>query len=119
MAPSSLDLQRSLDQFAAECEVAGMRISISKSEAMVLSRKPVVVNESSSQVKEFKYLGVLFMSEGMMGRGFDWRVGAAVAVLQALHHTVVMKRELIRKAKFSIYRSIFVLPSPMVMSDGS
>ena len=29
MAPSVCDLQHSLDQFAAECEVAGMRISTS------------------------------------------------------------------------------------------
>lgn len=37
MAPSVCDLQHSLDQFTAECEAAGMRISLSKSEAMVLS----------------------------------------------------------------------------------
>ena len=40
MASSAVDLQHSLDQFVAECEAAGMRISTSKSEAMVLSRKP-------------------------------------------------------------------------------
>ncbi|KAK0134189.1 hypothetical protein N1851_030252 [Merluccius polli] len=33
------DLQLSLDRFAAECEAAGMRISTSKSESMVLNRK--------------------------------------------------------------------------------
>ncbi|KAI3372277.1 hypothetical protein L3Q82_022782 [Scortum barcoo] len=38
------DLQRVLERFAAECEVAGMRISTSKSEAMVLDdRKRVDV----------------------------------------------------------------------------
>ena len=37
MAPSACHLQHSLDQFAAECEVVGMRISTLK--AMVLSRK--------------------------------------------------------------------------------
>ena len=73
MASSAVDLQHSLDQFVAECEAAGMRISTSKSEAMVLSRKPVdcllwVGNESLPQVKEFKYLIVLLTSEGMMGR---------------------------------------------------
>ncbi|KAL3060984.1 hypothetical protein OYC64_009239 [Pagothenia borchgrevinki] len=50
-----------------------MRISTSKSEAMALSRKPMdcplqVGNESLPQVKEFKYLGVLFSSEGTMER---------------------------------------------------
>ena len=62
---------------------------------MVLSRKPVdcllqVGNVSLPQVKEFKYLGVLFTSEGMMGREIDRRVSQSSS-----------------------------LPSPMVMSDGS
>ena len=57
--------------------------------------------------KELKYLRVL-LSEGMMGREIDSRIGAAGAVLHALHRTVVMKRELSRKAKLSIYWSILV-----------
>ncbi|KAI3354761.1 hypothetical protein L3Q82_004590 [Scortum barcoo] len=72
MASSSQDLQRVLERFAAECEAAGMRISTSKSEAMVLDRKRVacplrVGGEVLPQVEEFKYLGVLFTSEGKMG----------------------------------------------------
>ncbi|KAK5901378.1 hypothetical protein CgunFtcFv8_026256 [Champsocephalus gunnari] len=56
-----------------------MRISTSKSEAMVLSRKPMdcplqVGNESLPQVKEFKYLGVLFSSEGTMEREMGQRI---------------------------------------------
>ena len=54
-----------------ECEAAGMRISTSKSKAMALDRKEVtcshwVGGELLPQVEEFKYLGVLFMSEGRM-----------------------------------------------------
>ncbi|KAI3368807.1 hypothetical protein L3Q82_025417 [Scortum barcoo] len=41
LASSNQDLQHVLERFAAECEVAGMRISTSKSEAMVLDRKRV------------------------------------------------------------------------------
>ncbi|KAI3354050.1 hypothetical protein L3Q82_018608, partial [Scortum barcoo] len=41
LASSSQDLQHVLERFAAECEAAGMRISTSKSEAMVLNRKRV------------------------------------------------------------------------------
>ena len=63
LASSNSDLQLSLGQFAAECEAAGMKISTSKSEAMVLSRKRVdcplqVGGESFLQVEEFKYLRV-------------------------------------------------------------
>ncbi len=39
LAPSDQDLRNALRLFAAECEAAGMRISTSKSEAMVISRK--------------------------------------------------------------------------------
>ncbi|KAK9539560.1 hypothetical protein VZT92_004659 [Zoarces viviparus] len=63
LASSDRDLQHSLERFAAECEAAGMRVSTSKSEAMVLCRKPVdcslqVGTECLPQAKEFKYLGV-------------------------------------------------------------
>ena len=44
-----------------------------------------VGNESLPQVKEFKYLGVLFSSEGTMEREMGRRVGAAGAVLQSLY----------------------------------
>ncbi|KAI3364202.1 hypothetical protein L3Q82_010810 [Scortum barcoo] len=94
-----------LERFAAECEAAGMRISTSKSEAMVLDRKRVacplrVSGEVLPQVEEFKYLGVLFTSEGKMEREIDrqdWcsvRRSYAVGVLR----TVVVKKELSRKS---------------------
>lgn len=54
--------------FAPKCEATGMRICISKSEAMVLQQKKVacplrVGGETLPQVKEFKDLGVLFAIE--------------------------------------------------------
>ncbi|KAK3533963.1 hypothetical protein QTP70_034997 [Hemibagrus guttatus] len=104
LAPSSLDLQHALGHFAAECEAAGMRVSTSKSEAMVLDRKKVactlqVGGEVLPQVEEFKYLGVLFTSEGRMDREIDRRIGAAAAVMRSMYRSVVVKKELSRKAK--------------------
>ncbi|TWW66924.1 hypothetical protein D4764_20G0009560 [Takifugu flavidus] len=89
-----------------------MKISTSKSKAMVLNRKKVecllqVKEEILPQVEEFKYLGVLFLSEGRMEQEIDRRIGAASAVMRTLHH-IVVKRELSQKAKLSIYWSIFV-----------
>ncbi|KAI3369149.1 hypothetical protein L3Q82_026109 [Scortum barcoo] len=92
LASSGQDLQQHvLERFAAECEAAGMRISTSKSEAMVLDRKrkrvacPLRVGgEVLPQVEEFKYLGVLFTSEGKMEREIDRRIGAASAVMQSV-----------------------------------
>ncbi|KAK3510880.1 hypothetical protein QTP70_022839, partial [Hemibagrus guttatus] len=113
LAPSSLDLQHALGHFAAECEAAGMRVSTSKSEAMVLDWKMVactlqVGGEVLPQVEEFKYLWVLFTSEGRMDREIDRRIGAAAAVMRSMYRSVVVKKELSRKAKLLIYQSIYV-----------
>ncbi|KAK3528646.1 hypothetical protein QTP70_006351 [Hemibagrus guttatus] len=113
LASSGLDLQHALGHFAAECEAAGMRVSTSKSEVMVLDRKKVactlqVGGEVLPQVEEFKYLGVLFTSEGRMDREIDRRIGAAAAVMRSMYRSVVVKKELSRKAKLSIYQSIYV-----------
>ncbi len=56
-----------------------MRISTSKSKVLALSRKLVdcplcAGSESLPQIKEFKYLGVLFTSEGTM----EWETGQRV-----------------------------------------
>jgi len=67
-----------------------------------------VGNELLPQAKEFKYLGVLFTSEGKMEREMDRRIGAASTVMRALYWSVVVKREL---------PSTFQ-PSPMVASFG-
>jgi len=58
------------------------------------------------QAKE--YLGILFTSEGKIDREMDRRIGAASAVMRALYRSIVVKRELSRKAKLAIYRSIYV-----------
>ncbi|KAI3355560.1 hypothetical protein L3Q82_018385 [Scortum barcoo] len=70
----------------------------SKSEAMVLDRKrkgvacPLRVGgEVLPQVEEFKYLGVLFTSEGKMEREIDRRIGAASAVMRSVYRTVVVE----------------------------
>ncbi|KAK3573019.1 hypothetical protein QTP86_012244 [Hemibagrus guttatus] len=60
------------------------------------------------QVEEFKYLGVLFTSEGRMDREIDRWIGAAAAVMRSMYRSVVVKKELSRKAKLSIYQSIYV-----------
>ncbi|KAK3549306.1 hypothetical protein QTP70_034533, partial [Hemibagrus guttatus] len=98
---------------SSECEAAGMRVSTSKSEAMVLDRKKVactlqVGGEVLPQVEEFKYLGVLFTSEGRMDHEIDRRISAAAAVMRSMYRSVVVKKELSRKAKLLIYQSIYV-----------
>ncbi len=83
---------------------------------MVLCRETVdyslwVGSELMPQAKELKYLGILFISEGKMERETDRWIGAAAAVIWTLYLIVVVKKELSRKAKLSIYQSIYV-PTP-------
>ena len=90
LGPSSQDLQHVLGRFAAECEAAGMRISTSKSDPMVLGQKKVacslwVGGELLPQVEESEYLGVLFTSEGRMEREIDRRISVAAAVMSVCH----------------------------------
>ena len=63
---------------------------------------------SLKQVKKFKYFGVIFTSDGSQEEGLDVRSGKATAVMRALHHSVVLKQELSRKAKLLVFKSIFV-----------
>ena len=61
------------------------------------------------QVEKFKYLGVAFTSYGRQDEKLDTRIGkASSAIMRALHHLVVMKRELSKKAKLSIFKAVFV-----------
>ena len=97
-----------------------MRVSISKSKAMVLCQKKVgcplsVGRELLPQVEEFKYLGFLFASEGKMEREIDRRITAASAVL---YRTVLVKKELSLKLKLLIYRPLYVPTPPMIKSFG-
>ena len=61
LSSSSQDIQLALKRFSAKCEVAGITVSSSKSEALVLNQKKVecslcVRDESLPQTEEFKYL---------------------------------------------------------------
>ena len=99
--------------FAAACDIAGMKISISKTKILNLSKNPVqcflqVGGVSLKQVEKFKYLGVAFTSDGKQDEELDSRSGKASAVMRALHHSVVLKRELSKKAKLFVFKSIFV-----------
>ena len=79
-----------------------MRISTSKSEAMVLSQKKVqslfwVGEEILPQVEEIEYLRVLCTSKAKMEQEIDRRFGVASAVMRTLCQSAMVK----------IYWSIF------------
>ena len=106
-------LQRALNSFADACNTAGMKISTAKTEVLHLSRNPdqcvlQVNGETLKHVEKFKNLGVAFTSDGRQDEELDTRIGKASAVMRALHYSVVIKRELSKKAKLSIFKAVFV-----------
>ena len=53
-------------------------------------------------------VGVAFTNDGRQDKELDIRIGNASAVMRALHNSVVMKRELSKKAKLLIFKTVFV-----------
>ena len=58
--------------------------------------------------EKFKHFGVAFTNDEMQNEELNVRLGKASAVMRALYHLVVLKRELSRKVKLSVFKSIFV-----------
>ena len=113
LAFSESGLQHALNGFAAACDITGMKISTSKTEVLHLSKNAVqcslqVGGALLKQVEKFSYLGVAFTSDKRQDEKLDVRSGKASALMQALHHSVVLKQELSRKIKLSMFKSIFV-----------
>ena len=62
----------------------------------------------------FKSFGVAFTSDGRQDKELVTRIGKARAVMRSFHYSVVMKRELSKKAKLSIFKTVFV----PILNDG-
>ena len=96
-----------------------MKISTTKTEVLHLSRNPdqsvLQVNGATlKQVEKFKYLGVANTSDGRQDEELDTRIDKASAIMRALHYSVVIKRELSKKAKLSIFKAVCV----PILTDG-
>ena len=61
-----------------------------------------------SDIKAVEFVGVAITSDGRLDDELDTQGDKDSAVMQALHYSVVIKRELLNKAKRSIFKIIFV-----------
>ena len=69
---------------------------------------------SQTQVHKFKYLGVAFTSDGRQNKELDIPTGKAIAIIKALHYSIVMrgfsscKTKIVKnEAKLSIFETVF------------
>ena len=107
-------IQQALYRFSNACFVAGMKISTTKTKTMRLSTQPKqcslqIDGVPLKQSEKFKYLGVSFTSDSRQNSEMDICIRKASAVMRQLHRPVVLKRELCTKAKFLIFKSVYVL----------
>jgi len=117
---SQQGLQYASDRFSAACAQAGTKNSSKKIEVLCPAQGSVscedaqrqyfleVSEKTLQQVETFKYLGVGFTSDESRNKGIDTRIGKANAVLRELYCFVVAKREISKKAKLSVFKSVFV-----------
>ena len=113
LSSNNSDLQYALDRFSDACLDAGMKISTAKTEIMRLSGHPVQCSFQTNGItlkrtEKFKYLGVIFSSDGRQGNKLDTRIEKASAAMRQLYRSVVLKRELCTKANLFVFRSVFV-----------
>ena len=59
-------------------------------------------------METFKYLGVVFTSDGSRNKGIDTRIGNANPFLRELYCSMVMNRELSETTKLSVFKLVFV-----------
>ena len=90
-----------------------MKISTKNTKVLCLSTKPTqyirqVSGNTLQQVEKFKYLGVVFTSDGTRSEETDTQIGKTNAVLRELYRSMATKCELSNTAKLSVFKSIFV-----------
>jgi len=73
MASSSQAFQRTLEKFAAKYEAAGMKVSSSKSEAMVLNQKKVECSLQVGDESLHHFRGVMWVSCSQVMGGWSER----------------------------------------------
>ena len=99
LSSNKSDLQCALDRFSEAYLDARMKISTAKTEIMCLSRHPVQCSFQTNgvtlqQTKKFKYLGVIFSSDGRQDNKLETRIRKVSAVMRQIYRSAVLKREL-------------------------
>ena len=70
---------------------------------------------TQKHVYKFKYLGVAFTSDGRQNKELGFPIGKTLAIMKAVHYSVVMKRfsscerKIVKnEAKLSIFETVFI-----------
>ncbi|CAM1154043.1 Uncharacterised protein r2_g766 [Pycnogonum litorale] len=96
LSSSEKGLQHARDRFDAECSDARMKISVAKTETLLLSRRPGqcilhVDGVPRKRVEKFEYLGVVFTSDSRQDIELDTIIAAAEALMRQLQRSLLLR----------------------------
>lgn len=113
-AKSNQDLQFNLETWKNSLESINLRINEKKSKVMVIGKKTtdtpmeIIINgKEIEQVRAFKYLGVTIQCNGSISAEINGRIETATKVYYALNNTFIKKKEITKKTKITVYKTIF------------
>lgn len=105
------ELQRNINVWKENLGEYNLKINISKSKVMMISRssrniKIQIDNIQMEQVEDFKYLGTVIEAKGNNNLEVDSRIDSALKVYHSLRTSVINKKEISRKTKLTVYKTI-------------
>ena len=122
-ASTESGLQRTLNRLAAADDTARIKISTVKIDVLHVSGNTnqcllQLNGATQKQVYKFKYLEVVFTSDRRHDEELDIRISKAIEIKRALHYSVVVRRELSKKAFETVLVPSHLLYLCMVVKIG-
>ncbi|MFA0954718.1 RNA-directed DNA polymerase, partial [Klebsiella pneumoniae] len=113
VADSAEKLQHNLNLLSRALDAVGLKLSLTKSKTMVISRQPkrhqVLLNEHAlEQVQSFTYLGVWISENGKLRDEFNARIASASRMMGAINSKFLNKKEVGVPTKLAVYRTTYV-----------
>lgn len=101
-----------MDVWAKALETRNLKINIEKTKVMAIGKTDEVMRiklkgEEIEQVDTFKYLGVKIQKTGTMEAELNDRLEAATKLYYSLNNAFIRKKEVSRKTKIIVYKTIF------------
>lgn len=107
------DLQNAVIEWASTLEERGMAVNISKSKIMKIGGEKVNFeikwkDQTLEQVNSYKYLGTIINDDGKLDEEINNRIRKANQVYYNLNNTIIGKREVNKKTKMQIYKTVYL-----------
>lgn len=112
LAQNEEELQHSVQIWKEALAARNLKINMEKTKVMVVGEERICVGVEMDgtrleQVSDFKYLGVHIQEDGRQVAELNDRISAAVKIYHALNRSLIGKREISRRTKLSVYKTIF------------